>query len=454
MCWGEEGGAVRWRTSMLGRDVLQDWPGDVIDWAAPRPLLDVTLPRPTGKNPAIAAARRPPLSVHNVLHHPSSLWSSRIRIGLVLRWASYTFILLLLAGLSAYADHRSRTALTTGRFSRLCCRVHVGSRRLWFLLRATYEPLIYTTHFQMSMCADMAVLYEGIHAPTRMNAPSISFLVKLTGYPHQKPRLLTPFTRPSDPLIMREPILQGRSADPARCHKYAARLEACTRSPRSKHAPQKLPALPYSTHSSLIPPPSSTLPSLAMDNKQSSLTLSGNTVPFPAAPSISRQLSGLTLEDLESLGYSYPVAYSRLARDSFTIHRSRQARSPAGSTYSYRPRAGTQQLSPVVEETENRTSVAMTLSAVPSPSSPSPQAHFSAPPDPDDTFFEEISFAMMTMMPSPRLETRRNAVRRRRAKRSRVRETVSTAKRVAGATGRAVSALCRALTCPPWARHR
>jgi hypothetical protein len=45
----------------------------------------------------------------------------------------------------------------------------------------------------------------------------------------------------------------------------------------------------------------------------------GNTVPFPSAPSISRQSLGLTPADFESIGYSYPQAYDRLSHDPTAI---------------------------------------------------------------------------------------------------------------------------------------
>ncbi|KAI0052357.1 hypothetical protein FA95DRAFT_1602010 [Auriscalpium vulgare] len=174
-------------------------------------------------------------------------------------------------------------------------------------------------------------------------------------------------------------------------------------------------------------------------------TLVGNTVPFPgAAPSLSRQLSDLSLVDLGSLGYSYPTAYSRLTRDSIIYQHPRSGRhSSVGSAYSQRTRRLTQQLSPVVEENESRGTRSPT--SLVAPWYPS----VITPVNADDPFAEDITFAMM-MMPSPRVEMRRSAAKKRRAEQSKVRATYHSAKRAAGATKRVVASVGRTIFCPPW----
>ncbi|KAI0050807.1 hypothetical protein FA95DRAFT_1555306 [Auriscalpium vulgare] len=166
----------------------------------------------------------------------------------------------------------------------------------------------------------------------------------------------------------------------------------------------------------------------------------GNSVPFPdAVPSLTRQLSDLSLIDLGSLGYSYPAAYARITRDSTVSHRPKIARrSSAGSTYSQRTQRGAQQLSPVAEENESRRTRSPTSPVA--PRYPSVITHM-------DPFAEDITFAMMMMMPSPRVEMRRSAAKKRRAKQSKAQVA---AKRAAGVTKRVVASVGRAIFCPPW----
>lgn len=179
---------------------------------------------------------------------------------------------------------------------------------------------------------------------------------------------------------------------------------------------------------------------ITMDTKHSPDISLANSVPFPTDPSTyqsSISVSGLPLpQDF--------YASSRLSHDSISLHRSRQARSLASSTYSYRARPTGKQLSPVVEETDDR-------SRRWSPPRLPPGVETGAF---DDTFVEDVAIAMIAMMPSPRVEARKQAERRRRsAKRSRRVRARGIAKRVVGAAGRAISALSMVLHCPPWGRR-
>jgi hypothetical protein len=172
----------------------------------------------------------------------------------------------------------------------------------------------------------------------------------------------------------------------------------------------------------------------------------GNTIPFPRAPSISRQSLSLTQTDIESIGYSYSQAYDNLSHDPNATHQARLARSPAGSMRSYRARPATQQLSPVVEENEERRRSRGSRS----PAS-SPLTHRSSIPAPlgqplaTEIFPEDITVAIMSLL--PRVEARTAAIARSRSKRSqrlRVR-AYKPAKQLAKAAGRAISSAAKVI---------
>ncbi|KAI0246107.1 hypothetical protein BJV78DRAFT_1286722 [Lactifluus subvellereus] len=166
----------------------------------------------------------------------------------------------------------------------------------------------------------------------------------------------------------------------------------------------------------------------------------GNTVPFPRAPSISRQSLSLTQTDIESIGYSYSQAYANLSHDPNATHQARLSRSPAGSVRSYRARPGTQQLSPVAEENEERRRSRGSRSPTSSPvtlrsSIPAPLGQ----PEPVVIFPEDITVAIMSLL--PRVEARTAAIARHHSRRSRRLKVKAymPVKRLARAAGRAVS---------------
>ncbi|KAH9064617.1 hypothetical protein EDB87DRAFT_1256567 [Lactarius vividus] len=162
----------------------------------------------------------------------------------------------------------------------------------------------------------------------------------------------------------------------------------------------------------------------------------GNSVPFPRAPSISRQSLGLTPADFESIGYSYAQAYDHLSHDPNATHQMRISRSPAGSTRSFRARPGAQQLSPVVEESEERRRSRGSRSIASSPvtrrsSVPVPLV---GEPIAGDIFPEDITIAIMSLL--PQVEARSAAIARQRPRTPKIYMPV---KRVAKAAGRAIS---------------
>ena len=167
-------------------------------------------------------------------------------------------------------------------------------------------------------------------------------------------------------------------------------------------------------------------------------SLRGNTVPFPSAPSISRHSLGLTPADFESIGYSYSQAYDSLSHDPNATHQMRISRSPAGSTRSYRARPAAQQLSPVVEESEERRRSRGSRSIASSPvtcrSSVPLSLSLIGEPPPDVIFPEDITAAIMSLL--PQVEARSAAVARPRHRTPRI---YIHFKRVAKAAGRAVS---------------
>ncbi len=171
-------------------------------------------------------------------------------------------------------------------------------------------------------------------------------------------------------------------------------------------------------------------------------SFTGNTVPFPRAPSISRQSLGLTPADFEGIGYSYTQAYDRLSHDPTAIHQMRISRSPAGSIRSYRALPAAQQLSPVVEENEERRRSRGSRSIV-----SSPVTHRSSVPIPlaeepiaGDIFPEDITIAIMSLL--PQVEARSAAIARQRPKSFRIYMPI---KRVAKAAGRAISAAVKTI---------
>lgn len=143
----------------------------------------------------------------------------------------------------------------------------------------------------------------------------------------------------------------------------------------------------------------------------------GNSVPFPRAPSISRQSLGLTPADFESIGYSYAQAYDRLSHDPNATHQMRISRSPAGSTRSFRARRGSRSIasSPVTRR-----------SSVPVP--------LVGEPITGDIFPEDITIAIMSLL--PQVEARSAAIARQRPRTPKIYMPV---KRVAKAAGRAIS---------------
>ena len=166
----------------------------------------------------------------------------------------------------------------------------------------------------------------------------------------------------------------------------------------------------------------------------------GNTVPFPHAPSISRQSLGLTPADLESIGYSYLQAYDRLSHDPNATHQMRISRSPAGSTRSFRARPGTQQLSPVVEESEERRRSRGSRSVASSPVTRRSSVPLSVEPITDDIFPEDITIAIMSLL--PQVEARSAAIARRRPKSPKI---YVPFKRVARVAGRAISGAAKVI---------
>ncbi|KAI0301255.1 hypothetical protein BC826DRAFT_1101886 [Russula brevipes] len=176
-----------------------------------------------------------------------------------------------------------------------------------------------------------------------------------------------------------------------------------------------------------------------------------NTVPFPHAPSISRQSLSLSSADIESLGYSYSDAYANLSHDPDATYHARLCRSPAGSIRSLRIRPAAQQLSPVAEENEERrrsrgsrslTSSPLThrssLAAALSLSEP-PAAALAEPPV-VEIFPEDITEAIMSLL--PRVEARAAAIARHSSRRSKVSRAI---KRFAKAAGTAISGAAKSI---------
>lgn len=214
-----------------------------------------------------------------------------------------------------------------------------------------------------------------------------------------------------------------------------SRLVAYTPQPAPQHDPQKLLAVPSSVDPRLFRKLLVAMSEILRVRSNHS-TLRENSVPFPRAPSISRQSLSLTPADMENIGYSYLEAYDHLSHDPNATHQMRISRSPAGSTRSFRARPVAQQLSPVVEESEERRRSRGSRSIV-----SSPVTHRSSVPVPlaiepitGDIFPEDITNAIMSLL--PQVEARSAAIARQRSKSSKL---YMPFKWVAKAAGRAVS---------------
>lgn len=173
-------------------------------------------------------------------------------------------------------------------------------------------------------------------------------------------------------------------------------------------------------------------------------SLEENTIPFPHAPSISRQSLILSSTDIEGIGYSYSQAYASLSHDPNATYQQRLSRTPAGSIRSFRGRPGQQQLSPVAEENEERRRSRGSRSYT---SSPSPVAHLSLVPvslsEPPVIFPEDITEVIMSLL--PRVEARSAAIARHRSKRSKMLRVLVPVKRVAKLAGSAISGVAKAI---------
>jgi hypothetical protein len=169
-------------------------------------------------------------------------------------------------------------------------------------------------------------------------------------------------------------------------------------------------------------------------------SLRENTIPFPHAPSISRQSLSLTPTDIESIGYSYSQAYADLSHDPNATHQARLSRTPAGSIRSARGRPGAQQLSPVAEENEERRRSRGSHTSSPASPAPTHRSLVPAPPaEPTvvEIFPEDITEAIMSLL--PRVEARNAAIARHRSRRSKIFKALAPVKRIAKAAGNAIS---------------
>jgi hypothetical protein len=171
--------------------------------------------------------------------------------------------------------------------------------------------------------------------------------------------------------------------------------------------------------------------------------LGENSIPFPHAPSISRQSLSLTSTDIEGIGYSYSQAYANLSHDPGATYHVRLSRTPAGSIRSTRGRPGPQQLSPVVEENEERRRSRGSRSYTSSP----PVTHLSLVPvsvsERPAVFPEDITEVIMSLL--PRVEARTAAMARHRSRRSKILRVFVPVKRVAKLAGSAISGVAKAI---------
>jgi hypothetical protein len=171
--------------------------------------------------------------------------------------------------------------------------------------------------------------------------------------------------------------------------------------------------------------------------------LGENSIPFPHAPSISRQSLSLTSTDIEGIGYSYSQAYADLSHDPSATYLARLSRTPAGSMRSTRGRPGPQQLSPVVEENEERRRSRGSRSYTSSP----PATHLSLVPislsEPPAVFPEDITEVIMSLL--PRVEARTAAMTRHRSRRSKILRVFMPVKRVAKLARSVISGAAKAI---------
>ena len=170
--------------------------------------------------------------------------------------------------------------------------------------------------------------------------------------------------------------------------------------------------------------------------------LGENSIPFPHAPSISRQSLSLTSTDIENIGYSYSQAYANLSHDPGATYHARLSRTPAGSIRSTRGRPGPQQLSPVVEENEERRRSRGSRSYTSSP----PPTHLSLVPvslSEPPVFPEDITEVIMSLL--PRVEARTAALTRHRSRRDKILGVFLPVKRVAKLAGNAISGAAKAI---------
>ncbi len=165
-----------------------------------------------------------------------------------------------------------------------------------------------------------------------------------------------------------------------------------------------------------------------------------NSIPFPHAPSISRQSLSLTSTDIEGIGYSYSQAYANLSHDPNATYHARLSRTPAGSVRSVRGRPGPQQLSPVVEENEERRRSRGSRSYTSSP----PAARLSlAPVSPPEVFPEDVTEVIMSLL--PHVEARTAAITRHRSRRSKILRVFVPIRRIAKSAGSAISDAAKAV---------
>ena len=173
-------------------------------------------------------------------------------------------------------------------------------------------------------------------------------------------------------------------------------------------------------------------------------TTKENTIPFPHAPSISRQSLSLSSADIESIGYSYSQAYDSLSHEPNATYQVRLSRTPAGSIRSVRGRPGAQQLSPVAEENEERRRSRGSHTSAPITHRSS--IAVSAPPvdvEPNvvTIFPEDVTEVIMSLL--PQVEARIPTIERHRPRRFKILQAFDFVIRTAKATGNAISGALR-----------
>ncbi|KAH9968105.1 hypothetical protein BC827DRAFT_1263838 [Russula dissimulans] len=174
-------------------------------------------------------------------------------------------------------------------------------------------------------------------------------------------------------------------------------------------------------------------------------SLKENSIPFPHAPSISRQSLSLTSADIESIGYSYSQAYNDLSHDPLTTYQARLSRTPAGSVRSMRSRPAAKQLSPVAEESEERRRSRGSRSPTSSPVThrsslvPAPLSV----PTVVEIFPEDITEAIMSLL--PQVEARSAAIARHRSRRPKILRFFAPVKRIAKAARGVISGAAKVI---------